>query len=147
MDKYIGFKMVEAEPMDQKTFTEEVKCQKYNSEISALGYKVTYPDGYVSWSPKEVFEKAYMQIGDNNTITQDNVSNFVKDLEYKQFGDKTTVAKATLKNGFEIIESSSCVDPANFNMEIGMNICNERIRNKVWELLGFLLQTAKNGIK
>ena len=26
------------------------------------GYKVVYPDGYVSWPPKEVFEKAYQPI-------------------------------------------------------------------------------------
>ena len=26
------------------------------------GYKVIYPDGYVSWSPKEVFEHAYREI-------------------------------------------------------------------------------------
>lgn len=24
-----------------------------------MGYQVQYPDGYVSWSPKEVFETAY----------------------------------------------------------------------------------------
>ena len=28
----------------------------------ADGYKVYYPDGYVSWSPKETFEKAYHEV-------------------------------------------------------------------------------------
>ncbi|MDL2186729.1 hypothetical protein P5706_21295 [Pseudomonas sp. ChxA] len=27
------------------------------------GYKVQYEDGYTSWSPKDVFEKAYIGIG------------------------------------------------------------------------------------
>lgn len=27
------------------------------------GYSVKYPDGYTSWSPKEVFEAAYLPIG------------------------------------------------------------------------------------
>lgn len=27
------------------------------------GYAVKYPDGYISWSPKEVFEAAYIDIG------------------------------------------------------------------------------------
>jgi len=27
------------------------------------GYAVKYPDGYVSWSPEDVFEKAYLAIG------------------------------------------------------------------------------------
>ncbi len=28
------------------------------------GYAVTYPDGYESWSPKEVFEEAYREVSD-----------------------------------------------------------------------------------
>jgi len=27
------------------------------------GYAVKYPDGYISWSPEDVFEKAYLPIG------------------------------------------------------------------------------------
>ena len=147
MQKYIGCKMVEAEPMDQKTFEETVRNRPYDSPISALGYKIIYPDGYVSWSPKDVFEQAYLRVGDNNTIIETNVHDFVKEIEYQQWGDKTTIAKATLANGFIVTESSSCVDPANFSMDIGQNICKENIYNKVWNLLGFLLQTAQKGIK
>lgn len=44
MKNYIGVKIVKAEPM---------------AKDGKDGYKVVYPDGYVSWSPKEVFEKAY----------------------------------------------------------------------------------------
>jgi hypothetical protein len=44
-------------------------------------------------------------------------------------------------------ESSSCVDAANFNMDIGYNICKERIQNRVWEMLGFMLQSGVKGIK
>lgn len=29
-----------------------------------VGYKVVYEDGYESWSPKEVFEQAYLPLGD-----------------------------------------------------------------------------------
>lgn len=44
MQNYIGVKIVKAE-LETKDGKE--------------GYKVMYPDGYVSWSPKDVFEKAY----------------------------------------------------------------------------------------
>lgn len=47
MKTYVGTKIINAEP--------ETK----NGED---GYKVVYPDGYVSWSPKEVFEQAYREI-------------------------------------------------------------------------------------
>lgn len=143
MKKYIGVKLVQAEPMARKRESGHILADTGYED----GYKVVYPDGYESWSPKEVFEKAYLQIGDNNTIVEQNVHDFVKDIDSSKWGDKTTVVNATLANGFIITESSSCVDPANFNMDIGTNICKEKIYNKVWNHLGFLLQCAIKGIK
>ena len=143
MNKYIGFKMVEAEPQIKVATPEEYKKGILGTE----GYKVKYPDGYLSWSPKEVFEKAYMQVGDNNTITKDNVNRFIEDIEVSTVGEKTTLVRAILINGFEIIESSACVDKANYSEALGKEICLEKIKDKIWFLLGFLLQTAVNGIK
>jgi len=56
MDTYIGLKLISAEPC---------KAQKAAGEyaIGSDGYKVMYPDGYTSWSPKEVFEEAYTKSG------------------------------------------------------------------------------------
>lgn len=149
MNKYIGFKTIDAEPMTDMQY-EVFKDGGIHNDYGGVemdGYKVVYQDGYVSWSPKEIFEKSYMQVSDNNTITQDNVDHFIDYYEDTKIGDKTTVVRGILINGFEIIESSSCVDPANYSQELGAEICKGRIKNKVWELLGFLLQTAKNGIK
>lgn len=56
MKKYIGKKLVEAEPM---TAEEAVKKNYRVNDHKGDGYKVTYEDGYKSWSPKEVFDKAY----------------------------------------------------------------------------------------
>lgn len=44
MQKFIGTKIIHAEP---------------SVKDGQEGYKVVYPDGYVSWSPKAVFERAY----------------------------------------------------------------------------------------
>ena len=146
MGKYIGVKMVEAVPMTELTYLETVKGMGRDGD-DRHGYKITYPDGYVSWSPKNVFEKAYMQVGNNNTIVEKNISDFILDYNVKQWGEKTTIVMASLANGFILTESSSCVDAANFNMDIGESICKEKIKNRLWEMLGFLLQTAKNGVK
>lgn len=48
MERYIGTKIIEAEPME-----------RYIGERAEMGYKVRYSDGYESWSPKDVFEEAY----------------------------------------------------------------------------------------
>ena len=74
------------------------------------------------------------------------VDNFIKERHTDTLGDKTTVVRAVLRNGFEIVEASSCVSPENYDECIGQEICEERIKDKVWELLGFLLQTAVNGV-
>lgn len=60
MKQYIGTKIVQAEPayrVDGKVF---VKANIVPSGVHIEdGYKVVYPDGYESWSPKDVFEAAY----------------------------------------------------------------------------------------
>lgn len=58
MKKYIGIKSIQAEPMSRKEF--DTVMNNLNTDIKDFpGYKVKYPDGYVSWSPKAVFEEAY----------------------------------------------------------------------------------------
>ena len=37
-----------------------------NENPEREGYLVQYPDGYISWSPKEVFEEAYRENGQMN---------------------------------------------------------------------------------
>ena len=52
MRKYIGTKIIQAE-----------ECPAWKdvgqNKVGDPGYKVVYPDGYESWSPKAVFEEAY----------------------------------------------------------------------------------------
>lgn len=59
---YIGTKIIQAISMDELTFLKTVKNQVVENRENQHGYKVTYPDGYVSWSPKNVFETAYREI-------------------------------------------------------------------------------------
>lgn len=68
MKKYIGIKQIEAEPMTRgdawgkHLLREKPSTENFDDE----GYHVRYEDGYESWSPKDVFEKAYHEgcIGD-----------------------------------------------------------------------------------
>lgn len=66
MEKYIGTKVVKAEPMimteAQKVLGRELKTANLEED----GYLVEYKDGYKSWSPKSVFEEAYREIGSVN---------------------------------------------------------------------------------
>jgi len=48
--------------MDEHAFLRDVKGQSVLDQENQHGYKVIYPDGYESWSPKEVFEVAYREV-------------------------------------------------------------------------------------
>lgn len=62
---YIGAKLIVAVPLDECTFLQDFKGQDVANRETRPGYKVTYPDGYVSWSPKETFETAYREVTDS----------------------------------------------------------------------------------
>lgn len=61
MKKYIGTKIIEAVPAIRKggKVYEDGKPIPKSMDPTEDGYKVRYPDGYESWSPKGVFEEAY----------------------------------------------------------------------------------------
>ena len=66
MKQYIGTKLIEAEPAYRCTdgsgkvvITPHPEEAFPNYPSIEDGYRVRYPDGYVSWSPKAVFEEAY----------------------------------------------------------------------------------------
>lgn len=60
MKKYIGTKEVSAIPAWQIDGTIYPKDGVVPRSMNRKdGYKVVYEDGYESWSPKDVFEKAY----------------------------------------------------------------------------------------
>lgn len=61
MQKYIGTKIIEAVPAIRKggNVYEEGWPIPKSMDPTEEGYKVRYPDGYESWSPKGVFEEAY----------------------------------------------------------------------------------------
>lgn len=155
MKQYIGTKLIEAEKayrVDGEVVTLPENKVPCGSKIEQ-GYKVRYADGYESFSPQGVFESAYLPLEVNGmlktaapSISAEMVERFIDHHETVTMGGKTTVVRAVLKNGFVIVESSSCVSAENYDEKLGEEVCMERIMNKVWELLDFLLQTAVGGV-
>ena len=52
-----------------------------------------------------------------------------------------------MPTGFVDWDFSSCVSPKNYNEDIGREIVLERIENRIWKLLGFVLQWADHGLE
>ena len=77
------------------------------------------------------------------TVTKEQIATILASskTEVSKMGEKTTVVCVTLPNGFVILQSSSCVDPANYDHDLGTKICMKRVEDKIWELEGYLLQS------
>lgn len=148
--KYIETKFVSAVPMTHGEFYYKTACpvEFRRGRPSDPGYMITYPDMHMEWIPKGAFESSHLSIPcdkSSPSITDEVVEKFIKTYEVYKVGDKTTVAVATLVNGFILTESSSCVSPENYDEDLGAKICKTKIRDKVWFLLGFMLQSALKG--
>ncbi len=80
-------------------------------------------------------------------VTPEEVKENMKDYIAKteiEFGKPVTYVSVRMKNGFTIRESTTCVDPKNYNEETGIKICLEKIEDKVWAFLGYALQDKQS---
>lgn len=82
MEKFIGIKKIEAEPMTRGDYNDFRGWTIPKDENPAdEGYKVKYSDNYVSWSPKKAFEEAYSKIGDKPLV---DTAILMKSDDYKE---------------------------------------------------------------
>lgn len=101
MKQYTGTKTVKAMPMtmgeayERKLLKEGVRPSE--CETDKAGYLVEYEDGYQSWSPADVFEKAYKPSEtrlDRLRIECDELRAYSKDLDaYLNEGFKKAAAE------------------------------------------------------
>jgi hypothetical protein len=82
-----------------------------------------------------------------NSLTKADIDEILSAsiVEDMKLEPKTTLVKVTLPNGFELIETSSCVDPDNYDHNLGKEICMKRIEDKIWYLEGYVLQSKIAG--
>lgn len=81
MEKYLGVKLVDAQPFTRGQHSESKGFDKVlTGNAEDEGYQVIYEDGYESWSPKNVFEDAYRKIK-----TTEDLINVKQSKEYKPF--------------------------------------------------------------
>ena len=149
MSKFIGVKTVEAVPMTAiEAFNRGYRVPSDLND-STQGYEVTYSDGYKSWCPKDVFEASYFGLvkkNDGTKILKEDVEAFIGNVDVMTIGDKTTVVNAHTLTGFDMVRHSSCVDPKNYDQELGKKYAMEEVVNNLWAHLGFVLQWAKYGL-
>lgn len=65
----------------------------------------------------------------------------------EKFDAHTTLVKCTMPNGWTIIETSSCIDPNEYDHEIGVGICKKRIKDEIWKLEAYLLMCQRHDLE
>lgn len=144
---------------DDEAFIEVPHDYIAKHPLNQPGYYVRYEDGYESFSPKAAFEAGYARIGHTERgvmsdedaesvlskspgarVTKEYIESRITDIAYIVVPNTTvTIAHIELDNGFSVRGESACVDPKNFNQELGEKYAYENAFEKLWQLFGFLL--------
>ena len=74
------------------------------------------------------------------TVTEESINALIVKEEFMRIGKKSTICLLTLSNGYEVDGYSACVDPRNFNEELGNKYSKEDAVKKIWALEGYRLQ-------
>ena len=132
MKQYIGSKIVKAWPCFripviggryEYAQMDEVVPTCITGKIED-GYRVQYEDGYLSWSPKAVFEKAYRET---------TGLSFGLAIEAAKMGKK--IARAGWNGKNQYVELAYCISYKNNAAEVvNVNHCN--IGNKAFAFVG-----------
>ena len=73
-------------------------------------------------------------------VTKDSIEAKIAKVDYLVLPESTvTLCNITLKNGYSVRGESACVDPRNFNFEIGKGLAYKQAFDRLWPLEGYLL--------
>ena len=72
-------------------------------------------------------------------VTKEGIEQRITGTTYHRLGETVTVCNITLDNGYSVRGESACVDPRNFNEEIGNSLAYKQAFDKLWALEGYLL--------
>lgn len=79
-----------------------------------------------------------------NKITPQDIEDLLNSAETQEavfWGKEVVISyRFPTRNGFCVLGRGACVDPANFDIEIGRKVAREQVADKLWELEGYLLQ-------
>lgn len=74
------------------------------------------------------------------TVTLNDMQDKVKKTAFTILPDTTTtICQLFMENGYVVMGTSACVDPAKFNKALGEKYAYEDAINKLWPLEGYLL--------
>lgn len=80
-----------------------------------------------------------------NKVSKECVeSNIVSEWYTVVPGGRMTLCVLTTECGFQVTGESSCVDPAEFNEDLGREYSKEMAFNKLWEVMSYNFMVEKS---
>jgi hypothetical protein len=73
------------------------------------------------------------------TVTVDDVDRATRHVEYINRGT-LTIAVCTMPNGFMLVGTSGCADPAKYDQALGEKLALVKVKDQAWMLLGYVLR-------
>jgi hypothetical protein len=113
---------------------------EYIVQVIKYGVVTLYSDKeeeYYSMSTEmleKYFEKIeFEEVEDDFDEEYEHILDIMDEAEYAAFKvfDKCTIVACKLPNGYVMVEASSCVDPSDYDSDIGIEMCMERLEDKV----------------
>ena len=87
---------------------------------------------------RESLQKMFLEQGKTNFVTTEAVGQSILAEQYHHFvGSTVTVCCLTLRNGFTIVGQSACVNPENFDSQLGRVLALDDAKQQVFTFLAF----------
>ena len=78
-------------------------------------------------------------------ITKEFLISEITNVEYHRIGATLTVCVITTKDGFAFTGESACINPGDFDEELGEKFAYENAFEKMWMPYGFWLNKINKG--
>lgn len=72
-------------------------------------------------------------------VTKEYMESRIAASEFTKLASTVTICNLTLDNGYSVRGESACVNPENYNQQIGEKIAYDNAFRQLWALFGFLL--------
>jgi hypothetical protein len=76
-------------------------------------------------------------------VTEQYMRSRIVSTDFFRVDDTVTVCSVRLDNGYSVRGESACVDPANYNEELGQSLAFKQAIGKLWPLFDFLLSETR----
>lgn len=71
-------------------------------------------------------------------LTKEILEQHILKRDFMKVWHKTTICLLTLDNGFEVVGSSACINPEDYDLDLGKKYAYEKAFEKLWDVYGFL---------